>query len=101
MRIYPALLTRQSMRPTFSIAWDTVLCTSLAVMSSFSHCPPRASISGTASAAFDGFRAVAMTLWPAFSAPIAIAAPRPEEAPVTSQTFCCAIPGISCVAVVL
>lgn len=42
---------------------------------------------GLASAALAGLRAVAITEWPARRAASAIAAPRPEDAPVISQVL--------------
>lgn len=49
--------------------------------------PPNSSICGFSLAAFVGFRAVAMTLFPARRATSAMAVPRPEDAPVTSHVL--------------
>ena len=48
--------------------------------------PPSPSTSFTSAGLLEGFREVAMTLWPALRAMCASEVPKPEEHPVMSQT---------------
>lgn len=83
---YPALLTSTSILPASFTASCTTSPAVGEVTSRGNHLPPRELI-WVYEGAEDGFRAVAMTAWPALRAWMASEAPRPVEQPVMSQTW--------------
>src|SRR5580704_16140568 len=88
-RVIPALLTRMSSRPNFSMAWrkpDFTCSPSATSIATARASPPAAAISATTPANFSALRAAAATRAPACDKAIAVARPIPCDAPVTRAT---------------
>lgn len=81
LRPYPALLMTTLILYSLT-ALSTICCVSGDVTSRVIQFPPFCSISGYDCLAWDTFRAVATTPWPALSAVRAMLAPSPDDAPV-------------------